>query len=1330
MSTTKRGLAVSTLSPNAPQQLRSPKAISTSLAAARRAAPISMLPNDAVAQAAIATAEASAASALRTLFAYEERVDAAESAARVALEQRDKAELLRKAAEDERERYKSACEQICEEFSLFRNATRETMEAQATKAVISQGRHMRAIGALKFECDGLLRRVVSLSDERDSQNETTIMNIASSSTSLLEKSSQFSKLDRVSLEGYCSSLVQQVAALHRTLVDAEARSAVNAASMANSEEATRRVAAYESFLVAIGEEAVVDQVSNQGDGATQVLSNRNKASSSSSSASVFVTENNTMTSTSTPTLVSSPFIPVSTSQISSTSPLIDVNFSPATSLHPTIEIERPSPSSFSSSIFVDNTAVTSNAVSNAPLASTGNFQKTLNRAASAMAILSSPTGTTRNGFGGEVKKRNKNVRVSHVISLDDPLSSSSKASAQQTHSLSSSSSSSWSLIPDNSVEIIVKSLNDALVATSQLASMTMPISSPEKKSTLSMRTSTSNLLTAASAVAMVREALSRSFELAQYFETHLVAANGRATAAEDRISHLATTLEALRDTVTAHESLASRRAAELQMTVRLLESAEKDRDSVRSLNSKLADTLRRAEVSLKTLAIAHSKLKKGLKKSILNTADPIISALIEKDESELESITSGAIRTTEELAVKSTDTDDIFLSQPVATQTIFLSSTPLPPSPPQQLQQQQQQNTNVQEPVNDVDNDSKIITNPPEPAFSLKSKDTTTEMSPRDHADACSALSVESLASVAVEVLLAASSAQVSISQPSFLTHSSPVSLTDTTLSKIVPTRVINLSMSPMDSTTLSTTPYLSSKTNQAQNLLYSPSFSQMQFRTTAPRPAPHSSTSGSSSVPPQLWSPGFAGTLFNVTNEKNLSTAPIVKTQSGDSNDDANDIALTAALSALLTAQQAQKSAQVTLTAAGVLFQQPSPLLNAPFSGLKTQFASPVPLSLSPQPLTPSAFPPVDLLTFSTKSLKSRSSTVLQNTHIHVQETIDEEEKPVSPTSSRGDPDEVVWNVHSSGSVMASSPPERITVSPPPAPILTSEIQPSLSSPTRRSSMATFAMTVQRGGGGTSVSNVSHYSTRYGRGNVNSESTAALKATIRARSQSSVTAFADASKSAVAVARVRGWSASAGALHAPPPATPLSKMKPTKSVPPETESKRLLNVLDKAESGSASEMFSSMISSDHMKKNIMSVTTTVPSSTTTSLLNGLLGVPTSNSFPPCSCVLSSINTSCSGCGSQLQGQKSQKSLLGFRSSTLSNGVGNHTLKSHKHCSHCLGPFCATCAGISHKLLAAPTRGGAGTLPRICNGCAGGLLLSGTVSNVDELKALRTALLS
>lgn len=1306
---TRRGLALSSLSPNASQQLRSPKAISTSLAAARRAgAAQSTLPSEA--QAAIATAEASAASALRTLFSYEERVEAAESAARAALEQRDKAEFSRKSAEEERERYRSACEQICEEFSLFRNATRETMEAQATKAVISQGRHMRAIGALKFECDGLLRRVVSLSDERDSVTETSLH----SSSSQTPVFSQFSELDRVSLEGYCASLVQQVAALHRALVDAEARSAVHAASTANSEEAMRRVAAYESFLVAIGEEAVVDQVSKQGACATQVISKKFPSSSPPVSIPERSSSSSSSSSTSTSSVSTSPSMNHhASSGISSLTALVDVSFSPAT-VNSLNELELPPLLSSTPTSALEQSTATSAATSDVAVPSSFTrgvqLQKTLNRAASAMAILSSPTGVSRETTAG----RNRQLRASHVISLDDPFSSSSKIRSQVLSvPLSSSSSSSssttfsstFTAVPDTSV--IVKSLNDALIATSQLASMTMPIASPDKKGPSLNRLSSSSLLSAASAVSTVREALSRSFELAQFFETQLVAANGRATAAEDRIVSLATTLDALRDTVTAHESLASRRASEMQLTVRLLESAQKDRDYVRSLNSKLAETLRRAESSLKALATVHSKLKKGLKKSVSTVVDPIISALIEKDDADLESVTRFS-----SLSASNNDNEATDASK----------SATISPSPETVTTDSEKSSENLpstvlltcEAPV-ESENASSI----------LAIEKTEAALSPRDQAEACIALSVESLAAVAVEALLAASSAQVSISQSSVVVASSPsatpfLASAPATISQ--PQQFLALSLSPMNSEmSSSTTPFVSGKKNPAQNLLYSPSFAQMQFRTTAPRPAPHSSSSStsaplSSAPPTQLWSPGFAGTLFNVANATtttSTASVPVALDYTAIDSCDSNDIALTAALSALLTAQQAQRTAQATLSAAGVLLQQPSPSFNAPpLSVSKAAFVSPVPLSLSPQPLTPSAFPPVDLLSHSSKSV--RSGTIFQRNHVH--DTIVEEERQESPASSKSaddqdDSDELVWNVHSSGSVMASSPPERISSSPPPAApalVSTQTFPSSISPTTRRSSMAMFAMTVR----GAAAPGPTHYSTRYGgRGGVSD----GMKATSRARSHSSVTAFADASKSAVAVARVRGWSASAPLLLAPPlPATP-SHLRVGKTIPPETESRKLLNVLEKAESGSASEMFSSMSSIPEAKE-------TARPTSTTSLLQGILGV-TSSRFPTCSCSPSS-HISCSGCGSSLIGSNTSASSL-----LMARGSKGHSIKAHKHCSHCLGPFCGACAGTAHKLLATSSRGGAAALPRICNGCAGGLLLSGMITKEDEVQALRSSLL-
>lgn len=1302
---TRRGLALSSLSPNANQQLRSPKAISTSLAAARRAgAAQSTLPSEA--QAAIATAEASAASALRTLFSYEERVEAAESAARAALEQRDKTEFSRKSAEEERERYKSACEQICEEFSLFRNATRETMEAQATKAVISQGRHMRAIGALKFECDGLLRRVVSLSDERDSVTETSLH----SSSSQTPVFSQFSELDRVSLEGYCASLVQQVAALHRALVDAEARSAVHAASTANSEEAMRRVAAYESFLVAIGEEAVVDQVSKQGACATQVISKKFP----SSSPPVSIPERSSSSLTSTSSVSASPSMNHhASSGISSLPALVDVSFSPAT-VNSLNELELPPLLSSTPTSALEQSTATSAAISDVAVPSSFTrgvqLQKTLNRAASAMAILSSPTGVSRETAAG----RNRQLRASHVISLDDPFSSSSKIRSQVLSvPLSSSSSSSSSTtfsstltaIPDTSV--IVKSLNDALIATSQLASMTMPIASPDKKGPSLNRLSSSSLLSAASAVSTVREALSRSFELAQFFESQLVAANGRATAAEDRIVSLATTLDALRDTVTAHESLASRRASEMQLTVRLLESAQKDRDYVRSLNSKLAEILRRAESSLKALATVHSKLKKGLKKSVSTVVDPIISALIEKDDSDLESVTRFS-----PLSASNNDNEATDASK----------SATISPSPETVTTDSEKSAENVP---------STVLLTSEAPVESenassvLAIEETEAALSPRDQAEACIALSVESLAAVAVEALLAASSAQVSISQSSVVVASSPsatpfLASAPATISQ--PQQFLALSLSPMNSEmSSSTTPFVSGKKNPAQNLLYSPSFAQMQFRTTAPRPAPHSSSSStsapSSSAPPtQLWSPGFAGTLFNVANATtttSTASVPFALDYTAIDSCDSNDIALTAALSALLTAQQAQRTAQATLSAAGVLLQQPSPSFNAPpLSVSKAAFVSPVPLSLSPQPLTPSAFPPVDLLSHSSKSV--RSGTVFQRNHVH--DTIVEEERQESPASSKSaddqdDSDELVWNVHSSGSVMASSPPERISASPPPAApalVSTQTFPSSISPTTRRSSMAMFAMTVR----GAAAPGPTHYSTRYG-GRVGVSD--GMKATSRARSHSSVTAFADASKSAVAVARVRGWSASAPLLLAPPPPATPSHSRVGKTIPPETESRKLLNVLEKAESGSASEMFSSMSSIPEAKE-------TARPTSTTSLLQGILGV-TSSRFPTCSCSPSS-HISCSGCGSSLIGSNTSASSL-----LMARGSKGHSIKAHKHCSHCLGPFCGACAGTAHKLLATSSKGGAAALPRICNGCAGGLLLSGMITKEDEVQALRASLL-
>jgi len=1309
----KRGLALSSLSPNA-QQLRSPKAISTSLAAARRAgAANSTLPSEA--QEAIATAEASAASALRTLFSYEERVEAAESAARAALEQRDKAEFSRKAAEEERERYKSACEQICEEFSLFRNATRETMEAQATKAVISQGRHMRAIGALKSECDGLQRRVVSLSDERDSVIESP----SSTTSSVVSSSSEFSELDRVSLEGYCSSLVQQVAALHRALVDAEARSAVLAASTANSEEVIRRVAAYESFLVAIGEEAVVDQISRQGACATEVISKKNLSSSSpvisSSSSSSSVS-----TSPSSTNLQDSPG--------TTTSPaLVDVSFSPAT-INTVNKLDLvPSPPSLAAE------QSTTSAVPLSFARGGQQLQKTLNRAASAMAILSSPHGTTR--------ERNRLIRASHVISVDDPLSSSLKNRSQVPSvppPSSTSSSSSLTSIPDTTV--IVKSLNDALIATSLLASISMPIVSPEKKlptanrssssSSSSSTSSSSSLLSAASAVSTVREALSRSFELAQFFEAQIIAANGRATAAEDRILSLASTLDALRDTVTAHESLASRRASEMQLTVKLLESAQKDRDYVRSLNSKLAETLRRAESSLKALATVHSKLRKGLKKSVSTFIDPNISSLIEKDESELESITRYSTLAAES-GIDSKCKSDNEVSIP-SNPTIKTSLSESPSAIPQNVSTVEQVVTTT---LSDDHSENQPLKVSSTSVASVECEDSSstliieqaeTNMSSRDQAEACIALSVESLAAVAVEAILAASSAQASISQSSIVLAPSPTAATflaNIPSSNPQTQQISAMTLSPLTSEiSSSTAPFLSSKKNQAQNLLYSPSFAQMQFRTAAPRTAASSSSSVTSSspgtslnAPPQLWSPGFAGTLFNATS----STSLPADEKSTEDLVDTNDIALTAALSALLTAQNAQKSAKATLTAAGVLLLDSSPSFNNPSSvSTVTASVSPVPLLLTPRPLTPSAFPPINLLTLSSKSV--RSSMSFQRNQVHVHDTILEEDKIKSPASTKSsvdqeETDELVWNVHSSGSVMATSPPERISSSPPPpAPLLlSSQAAPTSSSPSRRSSMAMFAMTV-RGG---AVPTARQYTTRYGGRGGASEG---MKNSSRARSQSSVTAFADASKSAVAVARVRGWSSSAPALHASMPSTP-SRVNSGKMIPPETESRKLLDALKKAESGSASEMFSSMSTGPESKATVTTMQPIASSTTTTtSLLQGILGV-TASRFPPCSCSTSS-HISCSGCGSTIQGPTTSSSSL-----LMAKG---YTLKPHKHCSHCLGPFCGSCAGAAHKLLANSSKGGAGALPRICNGCAGGLLLSGIVQKEDELAALRASLLS
>jgi len=1312
----KRGLALSSLSPNA-QQLRSPKAISTSLAAARRAgAANSTLPSEA--QEAIATAEASAASALRTLFSYEERVEAAESAARAALEQRDKAEFSRKAAEEERERYKSACEQICEEFSLFRNATRETMEAQATKAVISQGRHMRAIGALKSECDGLQRRVVSLSDERDSVIESP----SSTTSSVVSSSSEFSELDRVSLEGYCSSLVQQVAALHRALVDAEARSAVLAASAANSEEVMRRVAAYESFLVAIGEEAVVDQISRQGACATEVISKKNLSSSSpvisSSSSSSSVS-----TSPSSTNLQDSPG--------TTTSPaLVDVSFSPAT-INTVNKLDLvPSPPSLAAE------QSTTSAVPLSFARGGQQMQKTLNRAASAMAILSSPHGTTR--------ERNRLIRASHVISVDDPLSSSLKNSSQvpsvppPSSTLSTLSSSSLTSIPDTTV--IVKSLNDALIATSLLASISMPIVSPEKKlpmanrssssSSSSSTSSSSSLLSAASAVSTVREALSRSFELAQFFEAQIIAANGRATAAEDRILSLASTLDALRDTVTAHESLASRRASEMQLTVKLLESAQKDRDYVRSLNSKLAETLRRAESSLKALATVHSKLRKGLKKSVSTFIDPNISSLIEKDESELESITRYSTLAAES-GIESKCKSDNEVSIP-PNPTIKTSLSESPSAIPQNVSTVEQVVTTTLSDDHSENQPSKVSSTSvasvecEDSSSTLIIEQAETNMSSRDQAESCIALSVESLAAVAVEAILAASSAQASISQSSIVLAPSPTAATflaNIPSSNPQTQQISAMTLSPLTSEiSSSTAPFLSAKKNQAQNLLYSPSFAQMQFRTAAPRTATSSSSSVTSSspgtslnAPPQLWSPGFAGTLFNATSSTSL---PVDKKSTEDLVD-TNDIALTAALSALLTAQNAQKSAKATLTAAGVLLLDSSPSFNNPSSvSTVTASVSPVPLSLTPRPLTPSAFPPINLLTLSSKSV--RSSMSFQRNQVHVHDTILEEDKIKSPASTKSsedqeETDELVWNVHSSGSVMATSPPERISSSPPPpAPLLlSSQAAPTSSSPSRRSSMAMFAMTV-RGG---AVPTARQYTTRYGGRGGASEG---MKNSSRARSQSSVTAFADASKSAVAVARVRGWSSSAPALHASIPSTP-SRVNSGKMIPPETESRKLFNALEKAESGSASEMFSSMSTGPESKATATTMQPIASSTTTTtSLLQGILGV-TASRFPPCSCS-SSSHISCSGCGSTIQGPTMSSSSL-----LMAKG---YTLKPHKHCSHCLGPFCGSCAGAAHKLLANSSKGGAGALPRICNGCAGGLLLSGIVQKEDELAALRASLLS
>jgi hypothetical protein len=498
----------------------------------------------------------------------------------------------------EKDRLSRALGRVTEEYVHFREATAEAWEAHASRSAIAEARHAATVGVLSREGDSLLRHVLALEEEKEqgaaaaapgkkgkrAAKETAAAAAAPApapapaptpaaapSSTLVPHHLVLGSHEKQTMEAFAASLTLQVAALQRALIEAEARAAVSASAAAAAAAAATSssaqlpaatatdegelLATYESFLLAIGEGAVVEQARSGGvvDVAGAFARGHVGFGMGMMGAETPEGEGAAVAAAAGP-----PSSPAAIPQ--------DQAFAPAPS-----------------SSLID-----------LPLSPAGG-------AASSSGLPTPPF-----------------ARAAAAAQRGDPRAAPSpvERSSGPSHARSRSGTSSLSTVPDRAA--VLKILEDALLVSSGgggggAAGAHRSATTASSSSSSSYSSRARPTATAATAAKSQGAALAAAQACIDYYADAAADAEARAVRAEGAASEGEALLVHLRAAIAAHQAAGSRHLAEREHVAGLLASAMAERDEVRALNARLVGTARKAEGALKGLAAAHSALRKGVR---------------------------------------------------------------------------------------------------------------------------------------------------------------------------------------------------------------------------------------------------------------------------------------------------------------------------------------------------------------------------------------------------------------------------------------------------------------------------------------------------------------------------------------------------------------------------------------------------------------------------------------------------------------------------------------------------------------------------------------------